>query len=286
MISPVASDPHSEVAASAAAAIRYGTPRPPFPWGGWWCDDLRNWSTPQRLDAGLTIILPGIEGLSHWNIGAARGLIDAGHRPAVQIVDWTTGCRPLALYHLVSHRRNREQAVALAEHVAGYTAAYPGRPVRLLGHSGGGAMCIFTAERLAESINLADIVLLNAALSPRYPLGRALRRVTGRVWNVTSRWDLFFLGVGTLALGTVDRVHTVSAGAHGFQPPTDSDSADAELYRTRLVDRPFRWSLVRDWNLGGHFGCVNRQFVARHVAPLIDDANPLTNPQPLTRASA
>src|SRR5713226_2011842 len=75
-------------------------------------NDLR---TPERLDKGLVLVLPGIEGESFLNHNIARGLADGGIRSAIEIFDWTTGVILFFLYHLRGWRRNVAQADRLAQ---------------------------------------------------------------------------------------------------------------------------------------------------------------------------
>jgi hypothetical protein len=84
--------------------------------------------------------------------------------------------------------------------------------------------------------------------------------------------DVFVLGAGTLLLGTVDGRHAVSAGCIGFSLPTAANREVRELYRLRLRQCRYSPAKVRQFHLGGHFGCANRVFVAETVAPLLLEA--------------
>ena len=75
--------------------------------GGRWIKRLE----AERLDRGLVLILPGIEGRSLLNISLMAGLLDAGLPYATEIVDWTTGRILLAIYHLRAWKRNRRAAL-------------------------------------------------------------------------------------------------------------------------------------------------------------------------------
>ena len=123
---------------------------------------------PERLDRGLVLILPGIEGRSFLNVSLMAGLLDAGLPYAMEIVDWTTGRFLLAIYHLRAWRRNRRVARQIADRVVEYRRQYPGRPVWLIGHSAGGAMALLTAEFLSAGESLTGMVLLAPAISSRY----------------------------------------------------------------------------------------------------------------------
>ena len=68
----------------------------------------------ERLDRGLVLILPGMEGRSFLNLSIMAGLLDAGLPYAMEIADWTTGWTFLAIYHLRAWERNRR----VARHIA------------------------------------------------------------------------------------------------------------------------------------------------------------------------
>jgi len=233
---------------------------------GSWLNHLR---TPERLEQGLVLVLPGIEGQSLLNHDIARGLADGGVRSAIEIYDWTTGVYLLFVHHLRSSRRHRAQSEKIARRIVDYQHSYPGRPVHLVGHSGGGAMAVLALEKLPADVTITSAVLLLAAISPTYNLAAALAHVEQGIFNFHSRFDLFFLGLATLVAGTIDGPHTVSAGMVGFRPATATDAGVPPLDEQRLHQIPFRAAMIADFNCGGHMGVANRVFVARQVAPLL-----------------
>ena len=180
---------------------------------------------PERLDRGLVLILPGIEGRSFLNVSLMAGLLDAGLPYAMEIVDWTTGCFLLAIYHLRAWQRNRRVARQIASRVVEYRRQYPGRPVWLIGHSAGGAMSLLTAEFLSAGQSLTGIVLLAPAISSRYSCDAAMQRTERGIWNFYSAGDVWFLGLGTLLFGTFDGVHWPASGCIGFAHRTDPRSS-------------------------------------------------------------
>ena len=122
-------------------------------------DDLGELKTPERLDRGLVIVLPGVEGYSHLNRRIARGLALGGVTHAIEIYDWTYGWF-WQLWSLRSRRRHTEQATLLAGKIAAYQVEYPGRPVHLIGHSGGGAMIAYTLEALEPGRKITGGIML------------------------------------------------------------------------------------------------------------------------------
>ncbi len=224
--------------------------------------------TAERLDRGLVIVLPGIEGYSHLNRRIARGLALGGIAQAIEIYDWTYG-RFWQLWSLRSRRRHTEQATLLAGKIATYQNEYPGRPVHLVGHSGGGAMIAYTLEALEPQRKITGGIMLVPALSPSYSLKVAVSRTERGIWNFCSHGDFLFLGVATLLLGTTDGRHCVSAGNLGFTPRTVTEAAHSDAAVLRNVG--YQWSMLQTGHWGGHLSISSSRFIARDVAPLILD---------------
>ncbi len=175
-------------------------------------------ATADRLDCGLILILPGIEGESLLNLGIAQGLRDAGLPHAIEIFDWTRG-RLLLLNNLMNLPRNRRQADRLAERIRLYQREYPNRPIYLIGHSGGTALATFALERLGPDQPVTGVIFLASALSPDYNLSTALKKTTRGIHHFHSRYDNAYLAFGTKIFGTIDRRHSRAAGNLGFRIP-------------------------------------------------------------------
>lgn len=219
---------------------------------------------PERLDRGLVLILPGVEGRSFLNLSILQGLLDAGVPYALDIVDWTTGFKGFVLYHLRGWRRNLRVANQLAERIARYRQEYPGRPVWIIGHSGGGGMALLTTNSLPDDVRVTGVILLAAAVSPGFDLRPIQQKVERGIWSFSSVLDWLFVGLGTTLFGTLDGWHTPSAGMIGFSGPVD------EAFPP-VVQTPYRLEFVQRFNLGGHFGCAHRVFIAETIAPLLSD---------------
>jgi pimeloyl-ACP methyl ester carboxylesterase len=216
----------------------------------------RRSSTPARAHP----LLPGIEGAGPLNWSIVQGILDAGGAAAIRVVDWTTGFWPFFAFHLRARRRNRRKAETIARMIVDYQNDYPGRPVYLIGHSGGAALGVWVLEALPEDRAITAAILLGPALSPGYPLTPALERTTEGVWNFFSPFDLLFLALGTSLLGTFDGRHGVSAGSCGFRES-----------HARLHQRRYHFGMLTCFHPGGHFGWANRVFVATTLAPLLRD---------------
>lgn len=247
-----------------------------------WFVPKRNFScvTPERLEHGLVLVLTGIEGRSFLNLSMLQGLLDAQLPYAIEICDWTTGNKFLALYHLRSLRRNQQVAQQLAGRIVEYQRTHPGRPVWLIGHSGGGGMALWTAEALPADSRLTGIVLLAPAVSRNYDLTPALSKVERGIWNFYSWMDWFMVGLGTSIFGTLDGRWGPSAGMLGFRStlglPTPQESRrDLSGCRPPVFQQVrHRWHMLRYFHGGGHFGVTHRLFIAEVVAPLLSPTPP------------
>lgn len=235
-------------------------------WTGCSTTDLRQ---PQRYGYGLVIILPGIEGTSPLNANIARGLAEGGVPSAVEVYDWTFARSMSWLVNLADESRNRHHGAEVARRIISYQNRYPGRPVHLVGHSGGGGVAVFALEALPPDRAVTSALLLAPALSPDYDLRRALRRTQCGIWNFYSSQDVGFLGLGTTIFGTIDREHGSAAGAVGFREPSGLGEEGARLYRMRLHQVRYTERMARSGHSGGHTGWASRQFVRQWLAPLV-----------------
>ncbi|MFQ5423566.1 MAG: esterase/lipase family protein [Phycisphaerae bacterium] len=224
--------------------------------------------TADRMDRGLVIILPGIEGRSRWNLDLARGLDEGGVDLGIEIYDWGTAVPFGLLINLTDKARNRRVATELSRRILRYRAKHPGRPVHLIGHSGGAGVALMAVEALPAEARVTSVILLAAAVSPNLDLRRTLRRTEHGVYNYYSDRDIGYLKLGTSMFGTMDRRYGPSAGAVGFRKPRFFKGADDALY-DKLHAIRWRPAMRRYGHDGGHTDWTGRPFVRHYLAPLI-----------------
>jgi pimeloyl-ACP methyl ester carboxylesterase len=230
--------------------------------------------TPEQLDRGYILLLPGVENTKISAAGICRGLRDAGDDRAIDFDQW--GYRPFgSLRNLTAYELNRQRAARLARKVADYRAGHPDQPITVIGFSGGGAIALFTAEALPKEVVVDQVVLLGAAISPGYDVGPTLAHCRRGLINGYSAGDWLLGGWATETFGTMDRKRTSTAGRLGFQ-----SAAGQLLVREGLKQVAWtpRWrKLGHD---GGHPGWLARVWVREVLAKLIkaDASEPPTRP--------
>ncbi len=225
--------------------------------------------TPERYDRGLVVVLPGIEGPSVWNRDLILGLDEGGVPYAIERFEWTSNLPGAFVVNLTDLERNRHVAGILAERILAYRALHPGRPVHLVGHSGGAGIAVLSLEALPPGRQIDMAILLAPALSPDYDLTAALLRCRAGVVNFHSPLDAGLLVVGTSILGPIDRRPGAAAGCVGFSPPDGLTDLERDLYRARLRQVEWTPALAQFGANGGHVGWTTVQFAKEYLAPLI-----------------
>ncbi len=231
--------------------------------------DPENWAFPEKADLGYTLVFPGIWAIQQPDRSIVTGLVQAQTPSAIEIYDWTAG--PLLLfYNLCAQERNRREAQTIARKIMAYQDRYPGRPVNLVGYSGGAAMAVFVLEALPPDRKVSSTVLLAACLSPDYDLHLALSRSERGIHSFYSPLDVTILMLMTGGLGTSDGRHAFSAGALGFVPPVKQET---DPPAATLVQQPYTFDMLWLGHPGGHFGWTSPAFIAQWIAPLIVPAD-------------
>ncbi len=178
------------------------------------CLEDKMYLTPERKQNGLVVVLPGIEGPSHFNADIKKGIVNSSLDYAVTVYAW--GVPGLALVNQMDFVGNHMRAGRLADYIQEYQKEYPDRPVWLVGHSGGGGIAVFAAEALDPGYKVDGLILLAASISKDYPLDKALAKVRGPIVNFYNPNDSALLGLGTTLTSNVDGRRGPSAGLNGF----------------------------------------------------------------------
>lgn len=230
------------------------------------CQEPRDLVTPDDLERGLVLMLPGVEGRSWQLSDAVTGLRDAGIEYRIEIPEWGSGLFR-SLRNLTQLSANLKHAGTVAGRIVEYRRENPDAPIAVIGYSGGGGMAILVAEALPDDTRVDRIILIAAALSPRHDLSAARAHCRGEIVNFYSKGDWFTLGLGTRVFGTVDRSRSKSAGFIGFR-----DEQDGLLQQDGLTQIAWR----EDWrglgHNGGHLGWLARGWSRDVLAPRIDPA--------------
>ena len=226
---------------------------------------------PERFERGCVFFLTGVAGACTTDRGLLRGLTEGNLDTAIVMYDWTDG-RGSRVGNLQAHEEHRRQAAEVAARIVGYQDRYPGRPVHLVGYSGGAAMVVYALEALPPDRAVDSATLLGPVLAPDYNLSLAMARCRAPLRNFHSQLDAGALMLATIVLGTMEGRHCWSAGAVGFSTPAGLDPAQREAYQSRLAQQGYNPRFLTSGHIGGHYGWANQWFVAQWVAPVIADA--------------
>ncbi len=208
---------------------------------------------PERKAHGLAVILPGIEGVSGYNLNIKKGLINSGLDWAVTTYSWG---RPVPLLGPLINQMdvvgNRLAGQQIARWIAKeYLDKYPGRPVWLIGHSGGGGVAVFAAEAMPPGKKITGLVLLSASIHKDYDLSKAMGRLEYGIVNYYNPDDSALLALGTTITSNVDGRRGPSAGLRGFT---------SNHPKLRNV-------LVTGGSMDPHGAATRAAFVQRNVVP-------------------
>jgi pimeloyl-ACP methyl ester carboxylesterase len=226
---------------------------------------------PEGSETALVLVADGCGGVELCEMGMRQVMSEREGRCLVQPVRWGHGFgRWFA--DLSDVGNHQAQSRAIVEEVHAWLERYPGKPVFLVGKSGGTWIVVKALEDLPVG-SIEAVVLLAPAISPDYDLSKALRAVSREMVAFWSPLDAIVLGVGTWLFKTADRVRTFSAGMVGFRPPPGLDD-DGRLLYTKLNQVRWRPRMAKTGYLGGHIGPDSPAFLRKYVVPL------LTCPEP------
>ncbi|MCE5277906.1 MAG: alpha/beta fold hydrolase [Planctomycetaceae bacterium] len=231
------------------------------------CGGATDFSTAGRLENGLVLILPGIEGESGLNHDIRNGLVAGGVDCAVSIRSWGRILPPPfgMLASQVDVIGNRLVARSIAKDVAEYQDKHPGKPVYIIGHSGGGGIAVFVAENMPDGHKVDGLILLSASISSAYDVTKALENTRRGIVNLYNKGDGMLLGVGTTLFGNVDGIRGPSAGLLSFDaPPEKASPSKHEAYK-----RLYQVQVTQEMSLGGssHTSSTEPGFVSLYIAP-------------------
>jgi hypothetical protein len=221
-----------------------------------------------RLDHGYVVVLPGSWGETAADHGIVDGLVTAGIDAAIEIYAWPVGDYPTGFlmvpYNLRATTRNRGQAREVAAKIIRYQKDHPGRPVHLIGYSGGGGIATWTLEELPDDARIASAILLAPTLSYSYDLRKALAHTDRGIDSFYSLYDVTVMMAGCSIVGTTDGSHLPAGGAVGFRQPRVSGEGNPVVRQ-----HAYTLSMITGGHSGGHYGWTRQGFVTAHVAPLL-----------------
>jgi pimeloyl-ACP methyl ester carboxylesterase len=206
----------------------------------------------------------GVGGIGLLWEASKWALPHSGVQHEIRFFPWTHGLgKPLR--DLQDTRHFLHKADELAQQISRAKASDPEKPIYLIGHSGGAGLVLAAAERQPPA-TVERVILLSAAVSPKYDLRPALLATKQEIVAFYSPLDQLILNWGTRQFGTIDRSYGPSAGLKGFVIPAGLNRNDQLLYR-RLVQLPWDPKMILEGNAGGHSGTSMPGFLSKEVTP-------------------
>lgn len=172
---------------------------------------------------------------------------------------WTHGKgRMLADLRDKSHiKRKGEELAAIVNQLN-----QDGREAIVIAKSGGTAVALDALSRLdADSVERA--ILLSPAVSPQYDLTMPLNAVRSKLYSFNSKYDLFFLALGTSLFGTPDGIKTRAAGCVGFHGASEYAKLQEILWTPEMITT---------LHFGEHFGTSMLPWLVKYVLPLLEES--------------
>ena len=198
---------------------------------------------------------------------AASGLRRAGFKGQFLFWQWDPTWRAMLILPTIAAAKFLDrQARRLTGHIAELRRTFPDRPIHLMGYSCGSYVAVRSLELLPRDVQVDSLVILAGAFSPWRDLTAAADRVRGPVIVSSSVLDMV-VGLGTVVVGTADRVHTPSIGTLGYHGPSCG----------KIVSLRWRPAWIRWGHWGSHFTAPAERFMAECIAPAIGLAEPRRN---------
>ena len=210
-----------------------------------------------KAEHGITFYCPGAGNFDFGDVGVRKGLEEAGYEGQVASVMWTVGFNPAIDQRLGNARI---AGVRLARKIEEYCEKYPGREVNVIGLSAGTGIAVWALEDLDPKCSVENVVLLGSSLWHRYDVGKALKRVRGKIYNYYSPNDPILAGPMKV-FGTIDGVFGEDgAGSVGLHSPTGAN---------RIVNIRWEPSFSEYGYYGNHTDATSapfvQAFISRHI---------------------
>jgi pimeloyl-ACP methyl ester carboxylesterase len=212
-------------------------------------------------EQGVVFVADG-SGDSRQLSDSLAGVMEQAKVPLrVQRIGWSHGPGRVFL-DLYDGDHQIAEGQQLAQEVLAYRRAHPANRICLVGYSAGAGVTLAATDVLPPN-TVDEMVLLAPAVAGNRDLRTSLRTCREGIDAFRSDWDVISLVL--TPMGMADGFGLPVAGRTGFsivaQTPQDQD-----LYQ-RL--RQYSWDGSAKWSghNGGHYGCINSEFLRAQVVP-------------------
>jgi hypothetical protein len=221
-------------------------------------------AAPTQVTPGLVITVEGIGGIDKLHSTVTSACRKAALPHEVQRYIWTHGTGKY-FRDLQDTQHLLRKAQELATSVREQHEKEPNRPIYIVAKSGGTGLTLFALEAMPPN-TVERVILLAAAVSPKYDLRPALRASRLGIVSFHSPYDQFILNWGTSHFGTADRYYGPGAGLYGFVVPEQLDDEGRDLY-AKFTQVPWRSRMLWEGHSGGHLGTNSSFFMTQEVMP-------------------
>ncbi len=185
------------------------------------------------------------------------GLRRGGFRGEFRFWGWDPTWRAMLVLPTIAAKSFlATEAQRLADHIAELRTSHSELPIHLIGYSCGGYIAARALELLPDNVRVDSCTLLAAAFSPWRDLNPAAMHVSGHFVVNSAPFDVV-VGLGTIIVGTADRVFTPSIGALGYRGPKCE----------KIKQVRWRSGFARLGYWGGHMSAPAERFIAECIVP-------------------
>jgi len=183
---------------------------------------------------------------------------------AIEVFPWSHG-RGKVLQDQTDVKHSQAKGKELAEYLLAKKKEVPERPLILICHSAGSAVCL-TASILLPADFLQRHILLAPSVSPQYDIQAALRSSRNGLDVFCSKQDCLVLGLAIRVFRSADEQHDRrAAGRHGFELTTSKVNAALLARLNQRFWSPEDEKLGHD---GKHTGMFADAWIEKNLFPL------------------
>ena len=218
----------------------------------------------------------GTSGFVRWgDWQLKKGLERGGCRAEVVAHQWHRSRPPgFFIFNRSEYELVHLAAQSLADDIVAFRQSSPDSRVYVVGQSAGCEVVRLALTALPRACAVDSVVMCAPSISPDAPRAAALGGVRGKLYALSSPFDIFILGIGTVLFGSTNRRHCLCAGLVGFHPPPNTSEEGLRRYREKLVNVRWRPAYLAHGYFGDHVTGQSPGFVANFMLLMLASREP------------